>query len=187
MGQYYIPVLKDKNGNFSAFYSHAYDNGLKLMEHSYVGNNFVNAVCNQLYKNPHKVCWQGDYIELDELVGMGWFATEEEAKDHYNKVWGEDNDEVKFIKPTAENQEYDWSDDNYLINHTKKLYLEIPKEGEWIIHPLPLLTAISNGRGGGDYRGINEDCTGGWCGDEIEISNEAPNGYERVEIEFDER
>jgi hypothetical protein len=182
MGQYYIPVLKDKNGNFSAFYSHDYGNGLKLMEHSYVGNNFVNAVCNQLYKNPHNVCWHGDYIEYYELMETGWFATEFEAKMHHQKIWGD----YDYTQPTAENQEYDWSDNNYLINHTKKIFLVIPKQGNFVIHPLPLLTAISNGRGGGDYRGINDKRTGEWWGDLIEISNKAPKDYEQVVIEFKE-
>ena len=52
MGQYYKPtILKDRKVKNKSdivvwFYSHNYDNGLKLMEHSYKGNNFVNAVRN---------------------------------------------------------------------------------------------------------------------------------------------
>ena len=34
MGQYYMPTLIDDNGTISILYSHDYDNGLKLMEHS---------------------------------------------------------------------------------------------------------------------------------------------------------
>ena len=186
MGQYYTPVLKDKNNKFKAFYSHDYDNGLKLMEHSYVRNNFVNAVCNQLFKEPHNVCWLGDYAEIEEIMQTGWFDTEEEASAHYNNVWGDDCGNVCFIKPTDENQQFDWNGDYYLINHTKKVFLEIPKpkQGEWIVHPLPLLTAISNGRGGGDYRDINVERTGEWWGDLIEISDEIPQGYMQEAIEF---
>ena len=186
MGQYYTPVLKDKNGNFTAFYSHTYGSGLKLMEHSYVGNNFVNAVCNELYKNPHYVCWEGDYVEIDELMETGWFATEQEASAHYRNVWSDDNGKVCFVKPCAENQKYDWSDENYLINHTKKIFLEVPKEGDYVVHPLPILTAKSNGRGGGDYWGINRDAAGKWWGDLIEISNEVPQDYKQVIIDFKE-
>lgn len=187
MGQYYTPVLKDENGNnIKAFYSHSYDNGLKLMEHSYVGNNFVNAVCNELYKNPHYVCWQGDYVGLDELIETGWFETEEEAQEHYNNIWGNDSGKVCFVEPTGKNQEYDWSGENYLINHTKEIFLEIPKSGSWVIHPLPILTAISNGRGGGDYWGTNCDKAGEWWGDLIEISNEIPQDYTQVAIDFEE-
>ena len=42
MGQYYIPIIKRNNGTFETYDSHDYDNGLKLMEHSYVGNSFVD-------------------------------------------------------------------------------------------------------------------------------------------------
>ena len=72
MGQYYMPILRDEAGNFCAFYSHTYGNGLKLMEHSYIGNNFVNAVCNQIYKKPHNVCWFGDYRGDFDKVGEWW-------------------------------------------------------------------------------------------------------------------
>lgn len=42
MGQYYRPVciLDDRLESIS---SYDYDNGAKLMEHSYIGNNFVEA------------------------------------------------------------------------------------------------------------------------------------------------
>jgi len=41
MGQYYKPISIDK---MTFLYSHDYGNGLKLMEHSYIGNNLVNTV-----------------------------------------------------------------------------------------------------------------------------------------------
>ena len=50
MGQYYMPTLISEDGTVRTLYSHAYDNGLKLMEHSYIGNNFVNAVLTLLWK-----------------------------------------------------------------------------------------------------------------------------------------
>ncbi len=41
MGQYYKPICLDNELKEQWVYSHDYDNGLKLMEHSYVSNNFV--------------------------------------------------------------------------------------------------------------------------------------------------
>ena len=41
MGQYYQPLLIDDSGSMITAYSHDFDNGLKLMEHSWIGNNFV--------------------------------------------------------------------------------------------------------------------------------------------------
>ena len=41
------------------FYSHDYNNGLKLMEHSWLGNTFVNAVCSELVDTPNRLVWCG--------------------------------------------------------------------------------------------------------------------------------
>jgi hypothetical protein len=55
MGQYYKPIIlgnTPKEGEHETvkawMYSHEYDNGLKLMEHSYQGNNFVSTFEKQL-------------------------------------------------------------------------------------------------------------------------------------------
>ena len=47
MGQYYKPVNTE---DLSFLYSHAYDSGLKLMEHSWIGNDFVGAVMSLMTK-----------------------------------------------------------------------------------------------------------------------------------------
>ena len=45
---------------------HAHDNGYKLMEHSYIGNNFVEALeylispLGMFYKS--RLVWSGDYV-----------------------------------------------------------------------------------------------------------------------------
>lgn len=51
MGQYYMPTLIAEDGAVSTLYSHQYDNDLKLMEHSYIRNNFVNAMidCSEVF------------------------------------------------------------------------------------------------------------------------------------------
>ena len=50
----------------------------------------------------------------------------------------------------------------------------MPKEGDWIYTPISLLTAIGNGRGGGDYRRDNS-LVGYWAGDEVYLSESKPN------------
>ena len=47
MGQYYKPVNTE---TLEHLYSHDYDNGLKLMEHSYQRNDFVTTVESLLAK-----------------------------------------------------------------------------------------------------------------------------------------
>jgi hypothetical protein len=67
----------------------------------------------------------------------------------------------------------------YIVNHTKKVYVK--KTGD--LHPLPILTAEGNGRGGGDYHGPNIDMVGTWARDVISMENEAPD-YTLIECGF---
>ena len=58
-----------------------------------------------------------------------------------------------------------------IVNYSKKEYVKISdcKKDKWgKINPLPLLTALGNGRGGGDYSG-NMRFIGRWAFDEIGI------------------
>lgn len=183
MGQYYTPILRkplaNKHYKNSTFYSHDYDNGLKLMEHSYFENNFVNAVCNALVDNPQKVIWLGDYTEN----GMDLRLTKKQISFLHSVA----ADEHFKIEPTARSQKFDWNEQWYLINDTKRTYIDLKQyiekaphafknwyNGEkWVIHPLPLLTASSNGMGGGDYNG-DDDAVGTWCNDVLYISKEKP-------------
>ena len=67
--------------------SHSYDNGLKLMEHSYQGNNFVSTFEKQLtrmgahYKS--RVVWAGDYA--DEEPG---FKIERDGEKYEVNLYG---------------------------------------------------------------------------------------------------
>ena len=56
-------------------------------------------------------------------------------------------------------------------------------------HPLPLLTANGNGRGGGDYLGSDMDLVGSWAGDRIAVANDEgmiKTDYLRLEPQFKE-
>ena len=61
MGQYYRTLLVFEDGLEECVNANQYDNGVKLMEHSWVGNNFVNAVLGAIENNPARVAWIGDY------------------------------------------------------------------------------------------------------------------------------
>ena len=145
MGQYYMPVIKRGN-KMRRVYSHDFDNGLKLMEHSFVGNNFVNVIANDLVDNPAQLYWCGDYAEPSD------FRSESMFKRIYGYAWAR---KVKYRTILENcNEEFDWSADWYFINVTKKKYILMPKEGDWVFNPISLLTAIGNGRGGGDHRQV---------------------------------
>ena len=83
----------------------------------------------------------------------------------------------------------------FLINHTKKQYVNIKTyinqpaidDDGYIIHPLPLLIAKTNGSGGGDYRGCNQYFVGYWAGDNISCSFFEPTSYKEVLPYFTEK
>jgi hypothetical protein len=80
------------------------------------------------------------------------------------------------------------------VNHTKKVFVDktkVPESEGWRIHPLPLLTAEGNDRGGGDYRYNNEEekeVVGSWARDVISIEKENPTmttgTMDYTEVEF---
>lgn len=158
MGQYYYPLNVKKNQRLIA---HDYDNGLKIMEHSWVGNNFVNVVISLLAKggiwHGCKIIWVGDYSEsYSELI-----------------------EKAKVIKP----KEVDVPSFKYLINRTKKEFVKIPENDVniWQIHPLPLLTCDGEGFTLGGYHGSdNDNIIGTWKLCNIEPTNEVPKNYKEI-------
>jgi hypothetical protein len=67
MGQYYKPLLKEKGTkNWKGFYSWDFDNGAKLMEHSYIGNPFVSYIKKLILSTPTQVVWAGDYADNEK-------------------------------------------------------------------------------------------------------------------------
>lgn len=85
----------------------------------------------------------------------------------------------------------------YIVNVTKHEYLDCTEYYknsrnpllDMVSHPLPLLTAIGNQRGGGDYYGQYEEYIGRWAGDDIYITNERERALEfnKLDVAFVER
>lgn len=165
MGQYYQPtILKKnwktaKNGVAASLKCYDFGNGAKLMEHSYVGNEFVAAVSYLLSLDKYfglPFVWCGDYAD-DIKTNLGerniyneggdFIYDEGETNTNRTKAYNELLSSVK----KANYQE--WGDKVYIVNLTKKQYVKVPKykKNEWAVHPLPLLTCVGNGRGCGDY------------------------------------
>jgi hypothetical protein len=157
--------------------------GLKLMEHSWLENDFVNGVLESIWENPCNVAWVGDYAYDDSDFD------ERYTKDTYETVWGEGQDERErpFDEvPTTHR-------DGYILNLDKGVYIDLrryasvagfkPKwsEDTWTIQPLPLLTCIGNGRGGGDYWGTCMDMVGSWAMDRIEFTEEWPSTSKEID------
>ena len=163
MGQYYTPIIKNIEGKVKTFDSRQYNNGLKLMEHSYMGNNFVAAVLNEL-EIPHQVWWLGDYAIFGDFKNKEFALYSKERKRYQCS-------KTLRVQPTFENQE--WVYNNFfLVNLIKREYIQLASydSQSWQICPFPLLTSVGNGKGGGDYYGINQDKVGIWAGDTILVS-----------------
>lgn len=215
MGQYYMPIFITENGDVSTLYAHEFDNGLKLMEHSYIGNYFVNAALSLIENTPLRVAWIGDYSDdpYEDLYSTK--MAKEDFLRHYGMAWNE-KDLHKLSKDTFAARKLSSlctmkTNNKYLINHTEKKYVHFgeyiaaskwSEKGAWengrynafasydmCIHPLPLLTACGNDRGGGDYR-EGHPCyeqVGLWAFDLLEYAAKVPKGYEKVVFYFSEQ
>ena len=184
MGQYYKFIIladnsskedKKKECILLVINPRTYSEGSKLMEHSYINTNMMNAVefliskHGRFYKS--RIVWAGDYAEPE---------SEEEDEDGPLNLY-RISDEYSSYTTQITN-----SSGRYIVNHTKKLYVDKEWKAEeteeteennyrYIIHPLPLLISEGNGNGGGDYRGNNEQLCGRWARDVISIEDEIPD------------
>jgi len=163
MGQYYqVIILGEEQKNnpeiIRIFMEPWY--GAKLLEHSYINNDFVNAIEFLLspegifYKS--RIVWAGDYADPEKGSNTNL----------YNMTYQFSSKEFK--SSTIILKEY-----KYIINHTKKLYVNKDKYN--LYHPLPLLVAEGNGRSGSDYVDKpDEDFVGMWARDIISIEKDKP-------------
>jgi len=168
MGQYYLAIiLGEQQADGKEILRLALDplefaNGMKLTEHSYIGNDFVCAVEYMLSPNgmfyKSRVVWAGDYADNEPGTETNLFLTQKPKNLYGQPMLGNYAEDVKQFR--------------YIVNHTTKQYVD--KYGKYV-HPLPLLTAEGNGRGGGDYSGLDETLVGIWARHVISVESELPS------------
>jgi len=214
MGQYYKALLIEESGRGSDYYEPDFR---KLTEHSWIGNDFLEAICSEIFDKPKRVVWVGDYaakklyspLKNNEGVIIhkkGWYAeteslvnnlSEKEVVCFYKKTWENKKEQSQLSQNCLDIR------GSYVVNHTKSLYLDgreyyesskfdwsTPEDFEadyWCAHPLSLLTAIGNGLGGGDFYGKGRRHIGEWAGDLISVSKTIPQDYKKFSVIFDER
>ena len=190
MGQYYFPILGNKDGLNCKVFDRSVDGEYtlaKLLEHSWWQNPFVNSFAKRLYNKKGRVCWVGDYANYDE--DFNFAINTALHTPNYEEVWG---DTVKLHK----SQSIDFTlDDKFLVNFDTKQYIDlneykaasVDKDG-WSIHPLPLLTAVGNDRGFGDFHesNIGYESVGIWAWNLISIKDKVPKGFKKISIVFKE-
>ena len=196
MGQYYKVIILADNMNIIRIWTTptAYNCGNKLMEHSYLNNNFMNAIEYLISPNGmfymSKIIWAGDYANPEaneEELNLYHMADQQNGK--YITPYMNDKCIEQFIEQFIENMDHY----RYIINHTKKLYVDkekcIKNDNGDIIHPLSLLvTDNCNGMGGGDYRGNDEYLCGTWTRDIISVEKSIDKfiDYKELECNFEE-
>jgi len=214
MGQYYKAVfLTENNKPKNYVYSHDFGSGLKLMEHSWMKNDFVRFVEKQLMIEPQKIVWAGDYADKESPTTI----TKEEIKvlaDEKSDYWNSEKLKAEGINlyslaDTVSKLTHNERVENkynhefksttlapltakYLVNYTKNEFVDkskAPKSADdWRVHPLPLLTCEGNGRGGGDFRGENP-YIGAWSRDKIGVvsnKSDIPKGFTEITPNFAE-
>ena len=200
MGQYYTALVIDKDNTIKKLEPLLFDNGMKLTEHSWIGNNFVNAVCSLIHHKPCKVAWVGDYSSDPYHPKIDAYAKTLSRKEFtrmYNAAWNHrrslSRKDFEFAQLALVGHE---TKGTYLVNHDLKCYIDMEAyirrstvqtgrmEG-YCLNPLPLLTACGNGRGGGDFRsGIGFEDIGTWAFHRIEYSDQIPEGYSEKDYCF---
>ena len=178
MGQYYKAIFLESDGKTPTKFAlaHSVDCGIKLMEHSYIDNPLLNSVLNYLKNNgSSRLVWAGDYADPEDGSEQNLYEmTEGLPEIPYDTT----SPHVRFI-----------------VNETKRQFVDlwdVPNYTYRIAHPLSLLTAEGNGRGGGDYDGLNSKFVGLWSRDVISVMDEEwenanklhDMGYVEFEPEF---
>ena len=171
-----MAIILDESGKIirTWVHPHNYGNGYKLMEHSYIGTRFMAVVEfllspeGMFYKSP--LVWAGDYADSE-------VDTDKNLHDIASDLVGRESIGLTYTATSSY---------RYIVNHTKKLYVDKNLDFGGNIHPLSLLTAEGNGRGGGDYSGSFEDHIGTWARDVISVEKDPLDGFKELECPFSE-
>lgn len=202
MGQYYKCVNLTKKQKVEP---HDFENGAKLMEHSYIGNKFMNVIENLLspngswYKN--SIVHAGDYMENAIFIedtkpyveGEDLFSEEVTGRNLYEVA-------SEYIYSKRTNVEK-LQEPRFLVNWDKREFVNVSNiipDDYWVdkegiehplrIHPLSLLTSSGNGQGGGDYHPHEDDehYVGSWAGHTISVEFEQPTDMTEINPNFRE-
>lgn len=188
MGQYYKFVSLDKQKSISPL---KFDNGSKLMEHSWLNNDYVGAAMQLISKGQpfygDKIVWAGDYADNEIKNGKEISSNLYSLCSNY-KIEKIDKNKIKKLR--------------YLVNLDTKEYVSIcksPISSIWIdpitkkkhsycIHPLPLLTCEGNGRGCGDFCGEDPNkLVGKWHRSRVVAQTKKPRNCKELIFDLVEK
>lgn len=204
MGQYYMIVNADKRERIKPY---ALGTGMKLMEWSYNRTSVVLALMNKIAED-----WAGDRVYV-----VGDYAAADNPNEKCYKALS------CLIEEFGSDEIYQYADENfedvskkcdteyrgyrYIYNHATRQVIDLekcPVEWAWYdaeagegavssIAPLPLLIAMGNDRGGGDFHSGHRGYgyVGRWCDtvEYVEVRKDPipGNDYKKFAPDFTER
>lgn len=190
MGQYFRPILGNLRGLDCKVFDRSVDGErtlAKLMEHSWWENPFVNSFAARLYHHKKRVCWVGDYADAPDDFKFPFSSAIHVPC--FADVWG---DNVRLLKSKSTDLTLDGK---FLVNHDTEQYVDLSeykklsadKDG-WAIHPLPLLTAVGNDRGSGDFHdgNIGYEYVGIWAWHLLSVTDKQPKKFAKFNLIFTE-
>ena len=189
MGQYYKAILLDADKKTPRYHfeSWGFNNGAKLTEHSYIGNTFMGAVEKVIADNPMPLVWGGDYADVEEGKEDNLYFLADRMGSEITLTTLNKKCHIKKEKLEQKLADFSEHKNRYILNHSKKEYVDKEKCPYWLmgeykmaLHPLSLLTAEGNERGGGDYKGTNMRLIGSWSRDTISVSNDVPDDFMEI-------
>lgn len=191
MGAYYDAANLDKKERLS---SHLFGSGSKLMEHSYIGNEFISYIMEALaggrketetevgipdWKG-NRLMWLCDYHEDPEI---NW-ETIKSIDIPEIKLPDYLRDESSGKKLYTPNKKF--LEKSFIVNIDKKCYIDMKKlkkllrgRGikELFITPLSILTnSDETSMGGGDLH-QSDFRRGSWRGDHVAVESKKPKGF----------
>jgi len=157
MGAYYEAVINTEIIENKRINTHIFGAGLKLMEHSYVGNEYVESIMSAFLNTKGTLQWLCDYHEEE---GNEW----------------SDIDEIRKEDEIDDTGLYELLPFYFIVNHSKKIYIDMKKyicmnkDRMFLIHPAPILfNSEERSAGGGDYH-VEDSRRGSWNKDELEVT-----------------
>ena len=173
MGAYYQAVCTGTNEAISPSITEDF---YKLMEHSWIGNEFLNLVLHNIHKGSWKnqpVVWSCDYDD--------------------DSLWNVSKN-ISFSEDVIHASKWKGYEDCIILNNSKKEFIDLVEykqkffyRGHGTVHPFSLLTSqATHSMGGGDYHADSAD-RGRWSGDKFVVTfnkHKIPSDYKNISDVF---
>ena len=175
MEQYFRAVLrKDHLMNWRIYTPAEVKCYPQMKDQAFVDCRYTACVKGLLFQTPAHVIWAGSLADPEPGKERNMFDCARNKRLRPETL-------IPFTKDV-------FSRMHYLVNHSKRQYIDyataLKDDSGNRLDPLPILTAEGNGRGQGDYYGINRELAGIWARDIISIEETPPADFDEYTNPF---